>query len=79
MMSKAQAAHEMGLTIDRFNRFEKHVLKKVKTLLHHRGIHLKDIPDYNNDVPLETMKVFEPIEDETDPILPYIVYVESRL
>lgn len=74
MMTKEQAAKEMGLTIDRFNRFEKHTLKKVKTLLHRKGIHRKDIPDYNNDVPLETMKVFEPVEDETDPELPYIDY-----
>ena len=79
MMTSKQAAYEMGLTLERFIAFEKHTLKKVKTLLHHRGIHLKDIPDYNNDVPLETMRVFEPMEDETDPVLPYTDYIESGL
>jgi hypothetical protein len=72
MFTKQQTANELGLTLERYMVFEKHTLKKVKTLLHHNGIHLKDIPDYNNDVRLETMKVFEPMEDETDPTLPYI-------
>jgi hypothetical protein len=77
MFTRQQAANELGLTLERYMTFEKHTLKKVKTLLHHKGIHLKDIPDYNNDVPLETMKVFEPMEDETDPALPYTDYIES--
>ena len=79
MFTKQQTANELGLTLERYMVFEKHTLKKVKTLLHHKGIHLKDIPDYNNDVRLETMKVFEPMEDETDPTLPYIDYIESGL
>ena len=79
MFTRQQAANELGLTLERYTAFERHTLKKVKTLLHHKGIHLKDIPDYNNDVPLATMKVFEPMEDETDPVLPYIDYIESGL
>ena len=72
MFTRQQAADELGLSIRRYTTFENHTLKKLKTLLHHRGIHLKDIPDYDNDAPLETMRVFEPMEDETDPTLPYI-------
>ena len=79
MFTRQQAANELGLTLERYMVFEKHTLKKVKTLLHHKGIHLNDIPDYDNDAPLETMKVFEPMEDETDPTLPYIDYIESGL
>ena len=76
MMTQEQAAKEMGLTMNRYRTFEKHTLKKFKTLLHHKGINLKDIPDYDNDVPLETMNVCTPVEDETDPTLTYIDYDE---
>jgi hypothetical protein len=71
MMNRMEAAKEMGLTLERFKLFEKHTLKKVKDLLHRRGIHRKDLPDYDNDALLETMRLHEPVIDETDP---YIVY-----
>ena len=76
MMTQEQTAKEMGLTMNRYCRFEKHLMKKVKRILHNKGIRIADIPDYDNAIPLETMKVYEPMEDETDPTLTYIDFDE---
>lgn len=71
MVTREQAAKELGLTLKRYMVFEKHTLKKVKTLLHHKGINHKDIPNYDDDAMLGIMRVYEPIEDDTDTYIDY--------
>lgn len=69
MLTVKQSANELGLSLERYMLFEKHTLKKVKKLLHHRGINHKDIPNYDDDALLGIMRVYEPVKDETDPYI----------
>ena len=71
MFTREQTAKELGLTLERYMVFERHTLKKFKKLLHHKGINHKDIPNYDDDALLGIMKVYEPVEDDTDPYIDY--------
>jgi hypothetical protein len=77
MMTIQQSADELGLTLERYMMFEKHTLKKVKKLLHHKGINHEDIPNYDDDTLLGIMRVYEPVKDETDLYIDNIDYVVS--